>query len=118
MQPVPRVSRADVERVVRREFPASQHAEATAILDAYDRDGSEAGRARIQLAVLKLSRGSLVELRRNVREAELDFRDVLAAAEYPAASRNTSFIGDPVTPGQQQIFEEDWEQYRRWLERP
>jgi hypothetical protein len=40
----------------------------------------ERGRARVQLAVLKLSGGDLTQVERWLREAELDWRDVLVAS--------------------------------------
>ena len=38
---------------------------------------------RVRLAVLKLAEGDLDKLERNTMLAQQDYRDVLAAAEYP-----------------------------------
>ena len=37
----------------------------------------------MRLAILKLSRGDIGQVRRYVRVAKVDFRDVIAPAEYP-----------------------------------
>lgn len=37
---------------------------------------------RIRFAVLKLSKGNLAELERNIKEAHIDWRDVLVAADF------------------------------------
>lgn len=42
---------------------------------------------RVQVAVIKLSEGSLARLRRYIADARTDYRDVLAWAEYPAEMR-------------------------------
>lgn len=44
--------------------------------------GDVAGNERIHLAVLKLSGGDLTKLRQTVREAQIDWRDVLMAAGF------------------------------------
>jgi hypothetical protein len=116
-QPTPSVTRADVERIVRREFAAAAAAEAAAILDEYGGEPWQRDRERVQLAALKLATGSLDELRRHVAVAKRDYRDVLAAAEYPAYMQRSA-PGLSVPDSERQgIYEADWEQYRRWFER-
>ncbi len=58
-QPTPSVSRADVERVVRRDFPKGAALEVLTALDRYGVEEYELERDRVQLAVLKLARGNL-----------------------------------------------------------
>jgi hypothetical protein len=53
------------------------------ILDQYGIGKFEQERARVQLAVLKLSEGRFERLPDLVKAAKGDFRDVLAWAEYP-----------------------------------
>ena len=110
-QPVPAVSRADVERIVRRDFPAATFAEVMSLLDGNETDPSP----RVQLAVLKLASGNLGRLRKYNEDAKMDYRDVLAWAEYPGYLRKVPGPGQP--PGTGRIIEDDWEQYRAWLER-
>ena len=73
-QPTPQVSRADVERIVHRDFPA----EAMDVLKALDEYGTEEyhrGKERVQLAVLKLAAGSRETLRQELENAKCDYRD-------------------------------------------
>ena len=78
VQPVPDVTPEDVERIVRRDFREEELPAATALLAGYKK-GTH-GSARLQVAALKLANGSLEKLRMNL---ELDYRDILVAAEYP-----------------------------------
>jgi hypothetical protein len=112
------VSRDDVERVVRRDFPAAEYSAALSALDEYRTEtGMLEDCARVQLAVLKLSLGDLKDLRRHIAVAKQDYRDVLAAAEYPRASIRWSAMHSLADEERQNIYDSDWDQYRRWLER-
>ena len=116
MQPIPKVSRADVGRIVERDYPPTLRRQVLEIIDSYDPAGREPQRSRVQLAALKLAAGNVNELRRHVDAASRDFRDVIASAEYPAAARQRpSSRGDETE--QQHVYDADWEQYRAWLER-
>lgn len=113
-QPLPDVTQADVERVARRELAGDAVPEVLAALDGYGegRDAREA--ARVRLAVLKLARGSLEDVRTLVDAARRDFRDVLAAAESPRLLR--------LPPGRAGAEREaaiaaDRAQYQAWLGR-
>jgi len=102
-----------VERVAAHLFGAEASGDVMDILDHYPDEGSEAGRARVQLAILKLSRGDPEKLPDLVAQAWSDFRDVLGAAEYPEQMRLPAW----------QLREEegsaaaqrDLAQYRAWL---
>ena len=112
-QPVPDVSRADVERIVRREFSGDADG-ALAILDEYHSDAGDS--SRVQLAVLKLAAGDIAVLRREIERAKYDFRDILVVAEYPADWEARWRID--VSPDEQQrIYEQDWQQYQSWFRR-
>ena len=113
-QRIPRVSREDVERVVQRDFAPDNQAAALAIVAAYR--GDDGRPYRVQLAALKLSSGDLDELRDWIEQANLDFRDVLVAAEYPLAFGRRASI-EALSEGEQEaIYEADWRQYQTWLE--
>ncbi len=116
-QPVPNVSDADVERIVRRDFPAGAVAEVLATLAAYGPKTWHREVARVRLAILKLAGGDLARLHRALATADTDFRDVLASAEYPAYLTNVPPSG-PVTEQHREAIESDWAQYRRWFEQP
>jgi hypothetical protein len=111
---VPRVSREDVLRIVRREFPPDERRAALELLDEY---GSDYGcRERVQLAILKLSRGDIEQVRRYVRVAQVDFRDVIAPAEYPRFWE-VGFVGvEEMSAAEvRRLKRDDSRQYQAWL---
>jgi hypothetical protein len=115
-QPVPAVSRQDVIRIVRRDFPNIPEAEVLAILDEYGADRWHRERDRVQLAVLKLAAGDSQALLSQLSTALKDYRDVLAYAEYPTDIMNGWDY--KYKPGEhERIYEEDWNQYQQWLTR-
>ncbi len=113
-QPVPRVTGADVERIIRRDFGAELFAEALAILDQYDAK-SGPPIPRIQLAVLKLAGGDLGALRSYMQAAKMDYRDVLAWAEYSGYFKNVSDDQEMPPHEIERIIDDDWKQYEAWL---
>lgn len=78
-QPTPQVAQDDVERVARRDFSAEDYATVMAILNEYGTEKWHYERCRVQRAALKNANRSVQRLR-----AGVDYRDALAAAEYPA----------------------------------
>ncbi|HTM37726.1 MAG TPA: hypothetical protein VL156_13315 [Terriglobales bacterium] len=117
LQPVPRVTPADIERVVRRDFAETEVDAALAILAEYGPQAWHREPARVRLAALKLANGSLEGLRRAVDRAKLDYRDVLAPAEYPKFTEFGLRARRLRSRVQQQIFSDDWQQYERWLKK-
>ena len=77
-QPIPAVSREDVIRVVRRDFPDIPAEEVISILDEYGATDWQRERDRVQLAVLKLAEGDSQQLLHYLSVALRDYRDVLA----------------------------------------
>ena len=83
-------SRALVAQKVEQMFPKEQWAEAFRILDfdnLHPDPVGQAGQARIQLAILKVSGGELNKLKEAARMAKIDVRDILTMAEYPSLLR-------------------------------
>jgi hypothetical protein len=116
-QRTPRVSRADVERIVRRDFPAADYANVLTILDEYgNENGNEGSSTRVQVAALKLALGDVKKLRRHIATARQDYRDVLSAAEYPMASVRLSAMNSLSEKERQNMYDSDWDQYQQWLE--
>ena len=68
---------------------------------------------RVRLAILKLSRGEADRIEELVDLAMIDFRDVLAAAEYPNYMTLPAGI-DPSSPEAQEAIRADWQQYTEW----
>lgn len=113
-QPVPKVSRQDVERVVRRDFATEDFDTVLSLLDEYGHDSSSDGRARVHLAILKLSGGSVDMLLREIEQANSDYRDVLSPAEYPDYPWDAAKLPKAA---QERIIQADWKQYDDWLKR-
>jgi hypothetical protein len=113
-QPIPDVTPLDVKRIVRRDFPEIQFDSVMAALKGYEGNRE---RSRVQLAILKLARGSLDALRKHINTATQDFRDVLAPAEYPEYSKLAFRVRELPAAEQQRIIDSDWTQYQDWLRR-
>jgi 5-formyltetrahydrofolate cyclo-ligase len=114
-QPVPKVSAADVERILQREFPTSAD-QARALLEQYGRAEWERGSGihRVRLACLKLAGRDLQKLARAVELACTDYRDVLASAEYASYMRFDQNPSHDI-PEKSNAIKTDWEQYQNWF---
>jgi len=113
-----RTARGRVLRKVAHYWPDVDPKEIMSILDQYGTISSERGRARVQLAILKLSGGQRDKLPELVRMAKRDYRDVIAYAEYPEQMQ-LGFVGmDKLSPHERKaIKRRDNKQYRKWLRR-
>ena len=116
-QPTPEVTRADVERIVRRDFPPDQFDSVMSVLAEYGGESWHRELPRVQLAVLKLAAGKFEALRGEIETAKSDYRDVLSYAEYPAYTKKMFRISKLPEDEQQKIIEADWRQYETWLKR-
>jgi hypothetical protein len=117
MDYIPQVNRADVLRIIARDYPPNERDQALAILGQYSGD-TDAGTARSHLAILKLAVGEIGKLAAEVTIATKDFRDVITPAEYPEFSQ-ISFTGIKSLSDTQRetLKSRDWNQYRAWLTR-
>lgn len=113
-QPAPELIPEDVERVVRRDFSAHQYDDAIDILNGYV-SAPECAAIRVRVAALKLANGDLDSLRKYIASAQRDYRDVLAAAEYPEYWKATSRVCDLPISEHQRLVDADWKQYESWL---
>jgi hypothetical protein len=116
-QPIPTVTGADVERVVRRDFLPDQVSEVLALLDEYGAEPWQRESHRVRLAALKLAAGSLERLRYEIESAKCDYRDVLGPAEYPGYGERMFRIQELPQGEEQRIIDADWAQYQEWLKR-
>ena len=114
-QPHPDVTCDDVERIVRRDFPAGDFNTVMAVLRQYGVETWHRECARVQLAALKLANGDAHRLQKAVDLARTDYRDVLAPAEYPGYSKRGFRTRELPAKEQETIIDSDWEQYERWL---
>lgn len=117
-QPHPNVSSADVERIVRRDFPAERVEEVLALLDEYGTEDWRREPHRVRLAVLKLAAGNMDRLRYQIEGAKRDYRDVLGPAEYPGYGKRWFRIEELPPDERRRIIDADWQQYQDWLSRP
>lgn len=114
--PIPKVDRADIERIVRRDFPAEMVPRIYKILGEYGGESYHRGIERVQMATLKLADGKEDALRSAMDAAKIDYRDVLAAAEYRRYCNNwNSHLLSKEE--QERLIAEDWQEYTDWLNR-
>lgn len=116
MQPVPVVTAADVERVVKRDF-STRAEDVLAVLREYGTAPWHREEHRVRLAILRLADGDSNALRRHLEVAQGDHRDVLAAAEYPRYMRDIPAAGDVPAVNRQAVIDNDWADYKAWLDR-
>jgi len=117
-QPVPDITADDVERIVRRDFPAEDFTPVMAILNEYGTQKWQRASPRVQLAVLKLANGSMTKLRTGIDLAKRDYRDVLVPAEYPFSQKIGYLeVRKLIKVERRRIFDSDWKQYEDWLKR-
>jgi len=116
-QPIPDVTDEDVQRIAIRDVGEVQPARVLAILREYGKQAwNRPPSPRVHLAILRLANGDLNQLSEQTKTAIQDFRDVLSYAEYP---RYTKEIGFTEVSGETEraIIDDDWRQYREWLEK-
>jgi hypothetical protein len=111
----PYFRREVVEAKVKSLFPHHATDEILRLLDAAP---SHWGQERVQLAILKLSKGDLKRLRHNVETAQHNFIKVISSAEYPKATR-IGFLNVARLPDYLREFiqNSDFRQYMAWLKK-
>ena len=108
-QPHPDVSDADVARVIRRDYSQAQHEAVSRTLDLISDP-------RVKLGVLKLAGGRPEMIADLVQGAIEDYRDIIASAEYPKCMDEGFDLFRRPDDVQKQVIDQDWEQYKRWLD--
>jgi len=116
-QPTPTVTYEDIERIVRRDFPSNSFSSVMDMLEEYTGKGDPKERYRVWAGALKLAEGHLGKLRMEIQSAKFDYRDVLAAAEYPNYLRAGSRVDSLPEDEKDQIIVGDWDQYQEWFHR-
>jgi len=110
----PLQTRATVEARARQDFPDADVAEIRAVLDQYGVEPHESEIPRVQMAILKLAAGDREALEDEVETAKVDYRDVLAYAEFPAEMALGPFTADGLNAQVARAREADKAQYREW----
>jgi hypothetical protein len=108
-------SSIDLERKLAEAFPndAIREAARTRLL-RYGREDWHREPDRVRLAILKLGGSDLAAIDRQVEAAGVDYRDILAQAEYPAYSRLPPGI-DPAGSKARAAISSDRRQYLDWM---
>jgi hypothetical protein len=112
-QPTPSVIEDDVERIVRRDYPASVVGEILELIATV----RVQEKPRVVLACLKIASGNLDRLRADLSQASGYYRELLSEAEYPLATTRGSRIEFLPELEVRAIYERDWRQYSDWLNR-
>lgn len=108
------LTQAVVDRIVAALFP-EQPGLAHEVLARYGRPGIDREILRVRVAALRVSEGNLAKLEKTVAAALVDYRDVLAWAEYPVELVNPTW--DMPAADVTRIRAADRLQYRDWLAR-
>ena len=83
----PTVTKADIDRIIQRDYFQYDPVAVWEILLLYSSGESH----RVYAAALKEGKGNLEKLRQAIDLANLDYRDLLVAAEYPAHMKEGLF---------------------------
>jgi hypothetical protein len=116
-QHIPSVDRADVERVVARDFPPELRSQILQALSAYGTESYQRESHRVHLDILKLAGGDLARVIQETENAGCDYRDTILSAEYPNYGRKMFHIDDLPPLERDRIIEADKQQYEVWLHR-
>jgi len=99
--------------LVDRLFPPGERSAALALLERYGGAPHEREPLRVRVAALKVSGGQLAELERAIAHAGMDYRDVLAWAEYPGALTKPTW--EMPAAEAERVRAADRAQYLAWL---
>jgi len=108
---VPEVTEADIERIIKRDFPLEEQENVPSII----RELEVGEKPRVVLACLKNSGGDIQKLKNNLAEAPGYYREILGEAEYPNYMKKAFHI-EKLSDGEKaKIIEKDKNQYLAWL---
>lgn len=104
-----------IESKIKKIFPGRSVVEMMSILDRYGREKKEKEKDRVHLAILKLcEEEKLHDPIKYVETAKIDYRDVLAWAEYPNQLKHKNTF--TLKPSElDKLKKLDEEQYLEWL---
>ena len=103
---------------IKKMWPDADPQEIMDLLNEYGTKSYETGRTRVQLAILKLSKGDRERLPNLVNMAKVDWRDVLAYAEYPEEMKTGPIeMRDMSEEEAKSLRQRDREQYAKWLKK-
>lgn len=109
----PERTAADVERIVKRDFPPQEFDLVMAVLNKYAAPYNDSP-FPVRLAALKLAKGNVPRLRALIESAKVDFRDVLGPAIHPSYDK---LRWDLPERKRQRVVESERQEYEDWLRR-
>jgi len=112
-QYVPNVSDADIERIVRRDYPPELHGVIQQMMGGIE----VREKPRVIMACLKNANGDFAKLKGDLANASGWWREIISDAEYPNYTRQWFRINKLSEEEQQRIIEKDKNQYLAWLRR-
>lgn len=116
MQPIHRPQPGDLARKLGSVFATDQErSEALRLLSSYGTTEFDSGTDRVRIAALYNARGSLEMLAEQMELANIDYRDVIATAEYRSAMQ----IPPPIDTSSEAYLiaaSEDTTRYQKWLD--
>jgi len=116
MQPVYQPQPGDLERKLESTFPnESERASANRLLGLYGEEEWHKGIERVRIAALYNSDGDLGKLRAQIELANIDYRDVIASAEYRSLMKLPADI-KPGSEAYEEAVEDDSRRYQAWID--
>jgi hypothetical protein len=110
-QYIPSVTDDDIERVVRRDYPAETQGAIHELIRGVD----VREKPRVILACLKNGRGDIQKLKGELTNAEGYYREIIGEAEYPNYIKKMFRMDKLSADEQKRIIEKDKAQYLKWL---
>jgi len=110
-EPTAKVTNEMLERIIRRDY-GNRATEVKQKLQQVVGDSLNS-KNRISAAILKLANRDIKAIDHFIEVCNIDFRDVLSAAEYPGYSKVG--FGNISTSMKKQLYISDWKQYSAWL---
>ena len=116
MQPIHRPHSGDLARKLDSVFATDgERSEALELLSSYGTTEFDPGTDRVRIAALYNARGSLERLAAQMELANIDYRDVLASAEYRSVMALPVDVG-PDSETYLLALQDDTARYQAWLD--
>ena len=114
-KPTPEVSEFDIDRIIERDYSQTEKKRVLNILKEYLPDTDN---YRVWAGVLKISNGDTDRLKKNIKRANFDYRDILVEAEYPEYFEKVGINVEQFEKSElRKIVNNDWKQYNNWFNR-
>lgn len=82
----------ELHAAIAEDFPNEKLEDVIALLNQYGTESHEREILRVQFDIVKLSKGNLAELKKLVKQAKIDYRDILMWAESPLDPKEAALV--------------------------